>query len=183
MSQSHKIIFYKTSSFYISLIALIFSVISLLISYFSSPISDYTKPEIVFWSGAYVGKKINELTTEVGMEGAIINKSDFGAENVIVKISTPIDESSRFVSSGLPFNLISHNKVSIVIQYPLFPPHHEQGITVWSTTENRWIMPGSNWHYTPSISSVTLQNGIARELKLNLYKPNKNANQKGNRTE
>ena len=168
-----KFTFYKTSSFYISIFALFLSIASFVISYLSSPLSSYTKPKIFFGSAAAVIKKIDENKSEVSMEGIIYNESDYGAEDVIVKISTPIDENTKFISyKGLPYKLLTHDKVSIVIQYPKLPPRYSQGITVSATTENRWIKPGAKWHYSPAIDSVSLQNGIAQNLNLNFYKQN-----------
>jgi hypothetical protein len=166
LKEEHKP-FYKKVEFYISIIALLLSILSLYFSFLNSPLSSFTRPHIEYESTTTLVTMPKESAGVTLMVGSLKNDSNAPAEEVIVNIATLTEgKPEEIMIEGIEYSIVKKSDTSTTIKFPNIPPKYRVLIFILSSPKP--IMTAlkntSGEERLPCISSVIYKNGVGIPL-------------------
>lgn len=159
--------FYKNIEFYFSVGALIISGISLYVSFLSSPLSDISKPKVIFSSAILFDKSSKDSVISTKMVGMVNNDSNNSAENVIITIlNVSRDTPILLIPDGIEYSIIKNTSFTSIVKLPFLPPHYMFSLILEAKMDSLWIKKNPSPNTLPGISSVVYKNGIGLNVKI-----------------
>jgi len=153
----------RPPEFYLSVLAILVSGLSLWLSYAASPLSQATKPRLVFGSSWMKGWNQGKETC---VRIAIVrNESDFAAEQVTISVGTGQFRVTNFnPSRDIEYSVIDSAENWKLYNIPVFPPHYQWGVMMWLEDGADDCAKHFGGPNCPRIDSVRLKDGVAQNI-------------------
>ena len=129
--------FYQRAEFYISVGAVAISLVSLYLSYVSSPLSDVLRPQITYRTVQAIAEPTDGKPKQLRIACEILNPTRNPAEEVVVSIQTDIRNKPQVdVLGGLEYSVLKSDGYQTSVKFPFVPPKSGAVIRLFADLED-----------------------------------------------